>query len=1313
MKKNSSYVSKSYGRSGVFVIAMLMVLVASAFGIGWISLGAVAGTQEPMETGDPGPDPTGQPGSGWIPDDLVSHSLGVNSWNTDIATGPGGVLHAVWQGDVTVGGWNIFYSFSTDDGITWSNQRGVAGSPDDEQRPSISVMPDDGRIFVAYERWVAVGDAEVYVAYSDDGITWTNVVVEAFPAASPQVHPSVYVEHQIGAPNYYVYVTFGYEVDINNQNVYVYRSTDLGVSWSRMLDIGGMNANVYRAPDITLQRGTDFNDYLFLVYCEGVDFADTQNIMIDWSLDWGTSWNGPYTVAAEASTVDSPSIAASRDGDSIIVAWQRNTAGDTDIRYRSDNDPTSPGLGWSGIGTRFPTANNNAPDLAPEIVADGEGTMDLTVGGNYHMIWTAGNPLYTVNYSARPTTMIGGFTASVDVTDLNGDPSGAQPMKGLTTQLRDTGWFPGLVYSSFRVAPYDVYYVTPGSRVTVDTNPGLLDIRVDTILLTAPQNFIWPAGRTHELAAVTPQAVGPGTRYVYASWSDLGTQTHNVDSTGIDMTYTCFYTLQHQVTIATSPVNLDVNVDTIVGLAPRIFWWDDGSVHDLIAISPQITLPGVRYAYNSWSDGMAQTHSVTIVGPDTITANYDRQYYIEVYGWDTTNLMPLNGIVVSGGPPGTTPYGDWFNDGQLYNIGVEDPYNDGFNDFSFVDWNTGSNQNPLPYTPTMPDTLTANYVQAPSTYFSLTVNPFSDTVPSGGTAAYTVTVESHNAYTGNVDLSTAGLPFGAVPTFTPTPVSPPADGTVNSALAITTVGVPDGTYPFTIIGDDGAFTNNTAAELVIATPYFTIDVIPTTRLIAPGETTTYTVNVSSFVGYSREVDLNVTGVPAPATGIFAPDKVTPPADGYIWSTLTIDNTATVADGLYPLTITGDDYTLPQEVFFVDLDVQTVPLFSIGANPTWNQVSPGGSADYVITFTSFNTYWGNVSVSVEHTIPSTQATFSFVSPVEVPPPSNSTTVTITTTASIPDGEYTITVYGEDPLLPLNRRNKSVQITLNVSSLVPGTISGTVTDQNNDIVEDADVELQDDQGNTVDTTQTDNNGDYFFTAVDPGDYTVIATKTGYKSDQGDVTLGSGGDETQDLQIEQGIIRGKVVDDDGKPIEDATVELRDDNGDPVGETTTDANGNFRFDDLPLGTYTVIIKASGYDTLTEDGVVVDEADNDNNLGSLDVTPKEAAGNFLADYWWLLLLIIIIVVVIILVALLAKRKKPEPEPAPEYATAQVPAEQAPPYEAPQEQPPYEAPPEEQYPQEPQPEPQPETYPEEPQPEPQPETPPGEPYPEE
>ncbi|MCK4443732.1 MAG: exo-alpha-sialidase, partial [Thermoplasmata archaeon] len=536
MKETSSYVSRANGGIGIFAVTMFLMLFASTFGLGWISLGAVAGAPTPEALGDAGPDPTGGPGSGWIPDQLVSHSLGVDSWNCDIATGPGGSLHVVWQGNASIGGWQIFYSTSSDNGMTWSAQRGVAGSPDDETNPSIAINPDDGRMYVAYERWVAGNDAEIFVAWSDDGVSWNNVIVDPFPALAPQVNPSITVEHNWASPGYYVYVTFGFEITADNQNVYVYRSPDRGASWTQMLDRGGLDANVYLAPDMVYQEGPGGVSRLFVVYAQGTDLFDTTSIVIEWSLDFGGTWDGPSFVANESAVVEAPSIAASRDGDSLIIAWQRNIGTDYDIRYSLNGDPTAPGTGWSAAITCSPTGSNDANDLAPEVVADGEGTMNTTIGGNYHLIWTSDSPQYTLNYSSRRTDLTGGFGLSVDVTDVGGDPSRSYPVKGLTTQQRGSDWHAGLVYSSGRAVRYDIFYTTPGSRVTVDTDPAGLDVEVDFMIHTAPANFVWPAGTQHLLNALT-QALGPTQRYVFDYWSDAGPDSHVVTATDVDTIY--------------------------------------------------------------------------------------------------------------------------------------------------------------------------------------------------------------------------------------------------------------------------------------------------------------------------------------------------------------------------------------------------------------------------------------------------------------------------------------------------------------------------------------------------------------------------------------------------------------------------------------------------------------------------------------------------------------------------------------------------------------------------------------------------------
>ncbi len=1293
MRKNTNNVSGKNRTIGMLAIAAFLVLFASTLGMGWISLSAVAGTSDIDDLGDPVPEPAGGWGSGWIYD-TITEALAVDCRDPAIATGPGGVLHAVFQCNVVIG-WGIFYTTSTDGGETWSLQVGAANTADDETDPDIAVSPDNGRIFVVYERLVAAGNRDIWSTWSDDGVAWNQVSVESFPGED--VNPSVTIEHNQGLL-YYVYVALEAHVDTNNRNVLVYRSTDRGLTWGMELNHGSGDQNVYADPDICYQAGTDGNDYLYVAFVEGVDAADMYGISIIWSDDYAVTWSTPHAIVTEIDFVNDPSIAGSRDGDKLVVAYSYANSGDRSIKYGYDQDPVTPATGWSVL-TRAGTSTNGIVDLSPEVKADGEGTTDVTIGGLFHMVWTQGAPDSHIVY-ATSTSSGGGFAGMAVTTDLRA--SAAYPWKGLTTQLRGGVWYPCLNYAEL-IGTYDIYYTTPGMRSMVDTNPTGLNINVDGVPLVAPVLFNWPAGLPHDLWAPSPQAAGPTSQWAWVNWSDAGAQAHTITAGTIDTNYTANYVMQYQVVINTLPINLDIDIDFVTTFTPAIFWWDVGSVHDLGAISPQATLPGVRYVYSSWSDGLAQIHQITVNGADTITATYDRQSYVEVFGFDTTNALPLNGIQVTldGPPVGPTPWGAWLNDGQSYDIGVEDPYNDGLNLYSFVDWSTASTNNPLPYTPANPVTLTANYVQLPANYYTFAITPITQTIAPGDVATYDVTITSVSGYAGDVTLSASALPAGLLPpgtaAFSVNPVTVPAGGNAVSVLTIdNTAGVTDNTYTITVDGDDGmGVTWSNTTELIVLTPTFTMVVTPPLKTISPGMDAKYDVTVTSVNGYTGQVDLVVAGLPGAATGSFSinPVPVVLPGGVYV-SVLTITDTGALADGIYPFTVTGDDGTLPQVVDGADLEISTVPFFSMEATPALRQVSPGGLTTYTVTVSSVNTYAGNVDVSVLHAISVADASMSWSkTALDVPDGgSDSAVLTVDTNPSITDGDYTLSFYADD-----GAQNETDDSTLNVSSTLPGKISGTVEDENGDPIENADVDLVDDNEQVVDSTTTDNFGFYEFTDVDPGSYTVKASKTDYRDDERSVAVAGGEEKTgQNLELKFGSIEGVVVDENGDPVADATVEILDENGDVVGTDTTNSQGRFEVEDLLLGTYTVRISADGFETLTVDGVEITNDDPSNDLGDREVT-EEVTGDFLADYWWLLLLIIIIVVVLILVALLAKRKKPAPEEAPpEYATAQVPAEQAPPYqEAPAEQPPYQEAPPEQYPQEPQPE----TPPEEPQPE--------------
>jgi|GEM_PF-1589695 len=83
-------------------------------------------------------------------------------------------------------------------------------------------------------------------------------------------------------------------------------------------------------------------------------------------------------------------------------------------------------------------------------------------------------------------------------------------------------------------------------------------------------------------------------------------------------------------------------------------------------------------------------------------------------------------------------------------------------------------------------------------------------------------------------------------------------------------------------------------------PDFAISAIPSSRTISPGDSTTYTVTVSSLNGFDSAVALSLSGLPVEASFEFEPDTVTPTNS----SILTIHTGAAIDTGTHQLTVTG-------------------------------------------------------------------------------------------------------------------------------------------------------------------------------------------------------------------------------------------------------------------------------------------------------------------------------------------------------------------------------------------------------------------------
>ena len=190
--------------------------------------------------------------------------------------------------------------------------------------------------------------------------------------------------------------------------------------------------------------------------------------------------------------------------------------------------------------------------------------------------------------------------------------------------------------------------------------------------------------------------------------------------------------------------------------------------------------------------------------------------------------------------------------------------------------------------------------------FSLSASPSSVTIVQGASGTSTVTVASLNGFNSAVSLSCTGLPAGATCGFSPTPVTPPANGTATSVLTVSVAAsTPTGSYAVSIVGTSGTSTRSTSLSLSVLTPTdFTLSASPASLTIAQGASGASTVTVGSLRGFNSAVGLSCSGLPAGATCGFSPTPVTPPANGTVASVLTVSVAATTTTGSYAVSIVG-------------------------------------------------------------------------------------------------------------------------------------------------------------------------------------------------------------------------------------------------------------------------------------------------------------------------------------------------------------------------------------------------------------------------
>ena len=172
----------------------------------------------------------------------------------------------------------------------------------------------------------------------------------------------------------------------------------------------------------------------------------------------------------------------------------------------------------------------------------------------------------------------------------------------------------------------------PGVHTAILTNPQGLKIAIDGRDNWPGYTFVWGAGETHHLNAESPQTDAKGRVWTFSSWSDGGSQAHDlVVPNGVSgYAVTATYTALEQVTISSAPGALNFTVDGTACVTPCVINKASGSSSQVVAPASVPAGTGARFDFVSWSDGVTTASRTVSFSQDTLalTANYQMSFQV-------------------------------------------------------------------------------------------------------------------------------------------------------------------------------------------------------------------------------------------------------------------------------------------------------------------------------------------------------------------------------------------------------------------------------------------------------------------------------------------------------------------------------------------------------------------------------------------------------------------------------------------------------------------------------------------------------------
>ncbi|MFQ3545546.1 carboxypeptidase regulatory-like domain-containing protein [Halobacillus rhizosphaerae] len=216
-----------------------------------------------------------------------------------------------------------------------------------------------------------------------------------------------------------------------------------------------------------------------------------------------------------------------------------------------------------------------------------------------------------------------------------------------------------------------------------------------------------------------------------------------------------------------------------------------------------------------------------------------------------------------------------------------------------------------------------------------------------------------------------------------------------------------------------------------------------------------------------------------------------------------------------------------------------------------------------------------------------------------------------------GSYTVTATASD----FQTASQGVLIQSNMTTMAdfvlelnPVSIIGTVINQQTgDPITGAQIEVRvlDINGAVVQTTFTNNSGEFLVDQLAPGTYTVLASAPFFQTNVATVTVPPGGQESILIALtpNPGTIEGTLTSDaTGDPLVGAIVQVVNQNNVQLGTVITDQFGQYSVTGLAPGNYNVIASAEGFQTKVGGAIVLSNTTTVVNL-SLLASPGAISG--------------------------------------------------------------------------------------------------------